>query len=137
MSEPDGLIALQREYIRLRAQAAEQEAAAKETKADCYRLETILAERMAAIGQSHTIVNGMRLTVRTTPRITKRSDVPMDQLCEGLKMTDLAPLVKLGVHAGSLQAACKELIEECGDLPAEIAGMLKRWDQTVVAVTKG
>ena len=133
----DGLIAMQRLYLQLRAQAAEREGELKDLKQRCAEIESQLAEQMAAIGQSHTIVDGMRLTVRTTPRIAKRAEVPMEQLCAGLRMTALAFLVKAGVHAGSLQSAVKEMIDEHGDIPPEIAGMVNRWDQTVVAVTKG
>ena len=133
----DGLIDLQRYYIQLRAQIDERDAELKEQRKRCTEVEGQLAEQMAAIGQPHTMIDGHRLTVRTTPRISKRSNVTAEQLIGVIKNTDFAWMVKPGVHAQTLQATMKEVLEEQGKLPDELEPLLRRWDQTTVAVTKG
>lgn len=131
------LIQQQQMYLKLRSEREELEKKAKELQGQLDSLEALLAEEMASIGQTHTVVDGQRLTVRTTPRIGKRKDVPTEVLCEALKATDgLEFLVKPGVHAGSLQSAMREILDETGSLPPTIDELLRRWDQTVVAVTK-
>lgn len=75
--------------------------------------------------------------MRTTPRIGKRGDVTMETLIGVLENhADLAYLVKPGVHAGQFQSAMKEIVKEEGELPADVAPLVRRWDQAVVAVTK-
>jgi hypothetical protein len=131
------LIELQRRYIAIRDAKDKLDAEAKECQKSIDELQGILAERMAAIGQPHTVVDGRRLTVRTTPRIGKRGDVTMEQLCDVLGgIPELDFLVKPAVHAGSLQSTLKEIVEEEGELPEAVEPLVRCWEQTVVAVTK-
>ena len=131
------LIQQQQKYLTLRAEREKLEKKTKELRGQLDSLESLLAEEMAAIGQPHTVVDGQRLTVRTTPRVGKRKDVSMDHLCKALvEVEGLEFLVRPNVHAGSLQTAMKEIIEETGSLPPTIRELVQRWDQTVVAVTK-
>lgn len=130
------LIDLQRRYVALHKQIQELEFQVKDAQAAKSELEQNLAEQMTLIGQNNTQVDGMRLTVRVTPRIGKRGEVPMETLCAALANSEFAWLVKPAVNAQTLQASMKEVFEERGELPAEIAPLLRQWDQTLVAVTK-
>lgn len=130
------LIELQKKFLRLRADKDALEQKKTELNQEINALQDVLAEQMSAIGQTHTIVDGHRLTVRTTPRIAKLGCIQMDAFCEVLSKTDLAFLVKPSVHAGSLQSALKEILEETGALPKPLEELVKRWDQTVVAVSR-
>lgn len=132
-----GLIPLQQKYIKLRQRQDDLVVVAKDLSEQIEIIQGLLAEQMAAIGQTHTVINGRRLTVRTTPRIGKRGDVTMETLVGVLENhADLTYLVKPGVHAGQFQAAMKEVLSDTGELPADIELLVKRWDQTVVAVAK-
>jgi len=133
---PSSLIDLQRRYVALHQQIKDLEQQAKDAQAEKDELEETLAEQMGMIGQKSTQVDGMRLTVRVTPRIGKRGDVPMEDLCRALENTEFAFLVKPAVNAMTLQASMKEIVEERGGLPEELVPLLRQWDQNVVAVTK-
>ena len=134
----DGLITQQRHFIQLRKQIDERDAELKALRNRSDELQAILAEQMALIGQPHTVVDGHRLTVRTTPRIGKRGDVTMEKLCDVLGgLPELDFLVKPAVHAMKLQATLKEIVEEEGKLPEAVEPLVRQWEQVTVAVTKG
>lgn len=130
------LITLQKRYVELYDQLADLAEQSKKLQDEKDKLEPILAEQMTAIGQNSTHIDGRRLTVRTTPRIGKKGEVSTEALCEALKGTEWAFLVKEAVNAQTLQATMKEVVEEKGSLPPELEPLLRKWDQTVVAVTK-
>ncbi len=129
------LIELQRKYVALHKRAKDLTAELKSLGDQIGELEPILAEQMAAIGQSSTKIDGMRLTMRVTPRVGKLKEVPTEDFCKTLEGTPWAWLVKPNVNANTLQATMKEVIEETGDLPPQLAPMLRRWDQVNLVVT--
>ena len=133
----DPLITAQRRFIELRKQKDELDKQLKAVKATLQGMELTIAEQMAAIGQSHTILDGVRLQVRTQRRIGKRGTVEMQILCERLKgMEDLAFLVKDYVHSNSLQSALKEILDDTGTLPEEVAELVNVYEQTLLFTTK-
>lgn len=131
------LIEMQQKYLGVHLQCSELKAQLAECENRKEELAQTLAEEMALVGQKTTQVGGMKLTVRITPRIGKRKDVAMEDLCAAVNGTDLEFLVKPYIHPQTLQATLKEIIEDKGALPSDLEPMLRRWDQTVVAVTKG
>jgi len=130
-----GLIEMQQQYLSLRRDLAEQEDSLKKARKKASELEQLLAEQMKALGQTSTVLEGKRLTVRSTPRIGKKGDVPMEILCTTLAGTPWSFLVKDSVHPQSLQATMKEVVEENGQLPPELEPLLRCWEQVSVAVT--
>ena len=133
----DSLIAAQRNYIALRRTKDDLEKRAKDVGKQMADLEPVIAEQMAAIGQSHTILDGARLTVQTKSRISKRGDVDTALLCAVFgKDPDLAFLVRPNVHPQQMQAALREIIEERGSLPDAVEPLVRVYDQTILAVAK-
>lgn len=131
------LISMQQHYLRLHRQRGEMAERLKALDQDLEELEQRLAEQMAAIGQKSTQIEGMRLTVRVTPRIGKRGEISMEEFCDAVRGTEYGWMVKPSIHAQTLQATMKEVVEERGALPPELQPYLRQWDQIVVAVTKG
>lgn len=133
----DSLIEAQRRFIALRRTKDDLEARAKAVQQQIDELTPVLAEQMAALGQSHTILDGVRLQVQVKPRISKRSDVPTERFCEVLRaVPELAYLVKPGVHYGQMQSALKEILEQDGELPGAVADAVRVYEQTVLYTTK-
>lgn len=132
----DDLIAAQRLYIKLRAERDEAEASLKALQRRIDGLQASLVEQMCANGQTSTTLDGYRLVLRTTPRITRFHGVSSEELCEVLRPTEFSSLIKPNVNAQSLQAAMREVIEDSGGLPEELEPYLKIWEQTVIAVSK-
>jgi hypothetical protein len=136
VSASDGIIEMQRAYVRLHTERQNLKDKLEEIEGKLEQTEQILADAMVSIGQNSTQIDGKRLTVRVTPRIGKRAEVPMEELCDALDGTEWGWLVKPGVNAQTLQATMKEVVEERGELPDCLKQLLRQWDQIVVAVTK-
>lgn len=73
--------------------------------------------------------SGLSPRLETKQRISKKADVENERLFEWLHANDLGDLIKPSVHAGTLQSALAEFIEQGNTLPETI---FNEFEQTVI-----
>jgi hypothetical protein len=130
------LIERQLEFLALREERDALKDQLHKVERKYHELEQRLAEEMKLIGQTSTQLNGKRLTVRITPRFSKRQDLLMADFCRALENTAWEWMVQPGVNSGVLQGAMREEIEVSGLLPEPLDKLVEQYDQIVVSVTK-
>lgn len=132
VTETQALEDLAIQLLDAKAAADAAEAAATIAKQRYAELDQTLAQRMALAQIDAIRVRGYNLALRTQTYVSVRAGA-MDALCAWLRATQ-PELVTEGVHPSTLRAWVKEVREERGDLPPEVADLLNVYDKLTVGI---
>lgn len=73
------------------------------------------------------------LTIRT---YANAKSGMMPRICDWMKQNDLGDMVKESVHPQTLQAWCKEQIEELGSLPKDLSDLVDVYEKSGISIRR-
>lgn len=133
----DGLdmLGLADKLRELRDGKKELEDFVKEINAAIETTEQALVGQMVAEEMQNFTRNGRQFILTTRIHANAKSGM-MPIVCDWLKENDLGEMVKESVHAQTLQAWAKEIIEENGELPEGINELLNVYEKSGISIRK-
>ena len=107
----------------------------KEVNAAIETTEQALVGQMVAEEMQNFTRNGRQFILTTRIHANAKSGM-MPIVCDWLKENDLGEMVEESVHAQTLQAWAKEIIEENGELPEGINELLNVYEKSGISIRK-
>lgn len=119
--------------VALRDRKKELEEELKDVNTQIAEIEKTLVDKMIEEEMQNFTRNGRQFILTSRLYVSAKAGM-MENICAWMKQHGLEDMVKEHVHPQTLQAWCKETVEETGTLPEELESMLNVYEKSGISI---